>query len=113
MVKSKVKFGDKIFLYGQFMQVEQWEEYDFCNPIYNSVMGYIPIGGYGITPQESDILGACIPGFVVENLSGSSLAVKMPFANDELIEVTNKMSLVSPLPTGCKIWMPICKLPQN
>lgn len=110
MAASKVKFGDKIFLYGQFMEPDNWEEMGFANPQYNSVMGYIPIGGYGITPQETEIVGACLPGFVVDFLQGSSLAFAAPFADEELIDVSSKLSLQAPIQDGVKIWMPLFHL---
>jgi hypothetical protein len=113
MDKSKIKFGDKIFLYGQFMNPEHWQEYGYYNPNYNSVMGYMPTGGYGIIPRKTEIMGACVPGYIVDYLSTPSLAVKMPFANEELLDVTDNLSLELPLTKGCRVWMPVCDITAN
>lgn len=106
MDEPKINFGDKIFLYGQFMETERWDEYGFCNPVYNSVMGYVPNGGYLVYPEKSDIVGACLPGFVVDFLQGTSLTVSAPFTAD-WIDVTKDLALQSPYFTGGKVWMPI------
>ena len=58
------------------MEQERWDEYGFVNPIYNSVRGYLPTGGYLISPQKTDIPGVYLPGFVVDFLQGASLAAK-------------------------------------
>lgn len=105
---SKVKFGDKIFLYGQFMNQDHWDEREYGDPQYNTVMGYIPVGGYGITPKKTDIPNACLPGYVVEFLPAPSLAVAAAFSDEELVDVSDLLSLQAPLPDGCKVWMPVC-----
>jgi hypothetical protein len=106
MDESKIKFGDKIFLYGQFMNQERWDEYGFANPVYNSVLGYIPVGGYLVSPQKTDMLTACVPGFVVDFLQGASLAFLTPFPEKDLIDVTDSLSLQSPYIQGSRVWMP-------
>lgn len=103
MGESKVKFGDKFFIYGQFMKfLDEVESAD-----YNTVMGYITTGGYLVTPTESDIFGACVPGFVSEILYDASLTVATPFNQMEMVDVTDKLSLRLPLLSGTKVWMPI------
>lgn len=103
MGESKINFGDKIFLYGQFMKyLTEVDEYE-----YNTVMGYITSGGYFVKPIETDIFGAAIPGFVTEILYDACLTVATPFNQMEMIDVTDKLSLQSPLPSGTKVWMPI------
>lgn len=109
MDEPQISFGDKIFLYGQFMEQERWDEYGFCNPVYNSVMGYIPNGGYLIHPQKTEIPGACLPGFVVDFLSESSLALRAPFVAD-WIDVTEDLALQTPYFMGCRTWMPVIAL---
>lgn len=119
MDESKITFGDKFFLYAQFMEQEHWDEYGFCNPIYNSVMGYLPFGGYLVFPQKSEFVGACLPGFVVdcagiENFtqkkhafSTNVYAVLTPFVDKELVNVTELLALQSPCLLGVKVWMPV------
>ena len=98
-----MKFGDKIFFYGQFMKyLTEIEESE-----YNTVMGYITTGGYLVTPVESDIFCASIPGFVSEILYDGQFTVATPFNKMEMIDVTDKLSLQSPLLTGTRVWMPI------
>jgi hypothetical protein len=102
MDNSKIKFGDKIFLYGQLLQFL----YEFDDYSYNSVMGYMTYGGYNVIPIETDIDGASIPGFIVEILSPPSLATATPFSEMEMIDVTDKLALSLPLPSGTTVWMP-------
>lgn len=103
-----MKFGDKLFLYGQFMDQEHWDDLGFGNPQYNSVMGYMPVGGYGITPQKTDIVAACLPGYVVDFWGQrDSLASAAPFAHDELEDVTHLLSLQVPSAEGQRVWMPV------
>lgn len=113
--RDSLRFGDKFFLYAQFMEQEHWDEYGFCNPIYNSVMGYLPFGGYLVFPQKSDLLSACLPGLVVdctnfdEKHAFTSIvhAVLTPFSDKELIDVTELLSLQYPYLSGSKVWMPV------
>ena len=103
MAESKIKFGDKFFLYGQLMKyLDDVDEYE-----YNTVMGYATVGGYFVYPQEIDLFGAAIPGFVTEILYDSCLTVATPFNQMEMVDVTDKLSLQLPLPSGTKVWMPI------
>lgn len=102
MGEPEIKFGDKIFLYGQFMQgIEEFGWYE-----YNTVMGYMTTGGYSVTPIETDIFAASVPGFVAEFLYDDSLAVATPFKKEGMVDVTDKLSLQLPLPSGTKVWMP-------
>lgn len=102
MGEAQVKFGDKIFLYGQFLRdLNEFDNYD-----YNAVMGYMTVGGYLVNPIESDTEIASIPGFVVDFLSQPSLAVETPFLYGEMIDVTEKLALSLPLPVGTRVWMP-------
>lgn len=108
MDSSKIKFGDKFFLYGQFIQLlSEFEEYE-----YNSVMGYMTIGGYNVVPLETMNDDASIPGFVTEILFTPSLAVAAPFSHMEMVDVTGKLARDLPLPSGTKVWMPILQLQQ-
>lgn len=96
------RIGDKIFLYGQYLEsLEEFEDYN-----YNSVMGYMTVGGYKVHPVETEIPGASVPGFVVDFRFTPSLTLETAFSTEELIDVTDRMSLTSPLPLGTKIWMP-------
>lgn len=103
MGQSKIKFGDKIFIYGQFLQYM----YEFGEYEYNTVMGYMTVGGYIVHPIESDVMGACVPGFVVDSGLDSLFTVETPFNQMEMADVTEKLSLSLPLLSGTKIWMPI------
>ena len=103
MDAAKIEFGDKFFLYGQLTKyLDEINEYE-----YNSVMGYMATGGYFIFPIETDIIGSVIPGFITEILYDSSLTVATPFNQMEMVDVTDKLSLQLPLPSGTKVWMPI------
>lgn len=103
MDQSKIKFGDKFFLYGQFTQLlSEFSEYE-----YNSVMGYMTWGGYNVIPIETIDDGASVPGFVTEILFTPSLAVATPFSHMEMVDVTQKLSRSLPLPSGTRVWMPI------
>lgn len=83
------------------------EDVGFANPQYNTVMGYVPVGGYIVHPQTTDMVAACMPGFVVDFLQGASLAAATPFADAELIDITDSLSLQFPYIAGSKVWMPI------
>ena len=104
MGSTKINFGDKIFLYGHYMDMDKWYEWGVDNPAYNAVMGYTANGGYFITPKKTKSVGACLPGFVMDFLQGASLTVAAPFSN--LVDVTDLLSLQSPYPAGTRIWMP-------
>lgn len=102
MGESKIKFGDKIFLYGQFME----NIYDFDKISYNSIMGYMTVGGYYVTAIETDNPIASIPGFVVDISYTPDLAVATPFSQMEVVDVTERLALSLPLPFGVKVWLP-------
>jgi len=110
MDKPQINFGDKFFIYGQFMK----NLADFEEQEYNTVLGYITTGGYLVSPIESDIFNASIPGFVTEILYNPYSTVTSPFSTIatpfnqmEMVDVTDKLSLRLPLPLGTKVWMPI------
>ena len=99
MGEFEIKFGDKLFLYGQYLSlIEDFDEYS-----YNSLMGYMTVGGYSVSLVESDNILASVPGFLVEI---ASLASQTPFDNQEMIDITNKLALSLPLPVGAKVWAP-------
>jgi hypothetical protein len=103
MGSSKIKFGDKFFLYGQFTQLlSEFDEYE-----YNSAMGYMTVGGYNVIPIETMDNSASVPGFVTEILYEPSLAVAAPFSHMEMVDITGKLARDLPLPSGTKVWMPI------
>lgn len=102
MVRPKI--GDKIFLYGQFIaNAGEFTEYD-----YNSVMGYMTTGGYLVTPIETDIFSAAVPGFISEMPLDDEFTTATPFSNMKLVDITDKLSRGVPLPAGTTIWMPLC-----
>lgn len=102
MGESKIAFGDKIFLYGQYLQYL----YEFSEYEYNSVMGYMTVGGYLVYPIETDVVAASIPGFVVEISLNPQFTVETPFNQAEMVNIVDKLSKQTPLPSGTKVWMP-------
>ncbi len=103
MDQPKIKFGDKLFLYGQFTTLlSEFSEYD-----YNAVLGYMTWGGYNVVPIETLDNGASVPGYITEILFTPSLAVAMPFSKMEMVDVTSQLARSLPLPSGTKVWMPI------
>lgn len=101
MGESKVKIGDKIFLYGQFLQ----NIYDFDEYSYNSIMGVMTTGGYYVTLKETDEIGASVPGFVVDFGTHPQFNdVRTAKSQMELADVTERLSLSQPLPFGNKVW---------
>lgn len=106
MDEPKIKFGDKIFVYGQFMKyLSEIDEYE-----YNTVMGYMTVDGYFVRPIATDIFGAAIPGFVTEILLDEQFTVAAPFNNMEMIDVTEKLSLQYPSLYQTKVWMPVTSM---
>lgn len=105
MDEAKIKFGDKIFAYGLMTDPNRAEDLGLENPSYNTVRGYMPVGGYYIVPQKTDQVDACLPGFVME--SSPSLASETLFSRMEMIDVTDLLSLQEPTLEGTKVWMPI------
>lgn len=104
MDKSEIKFGDKLFLYGQYLtELQEFEDYD-----YNAVMGYMTVGGFMVKPISTMNNDASIPGFVVDFLYERSLVrtSQAPFLRLEMIDVTDKLARSLPLPAGTKVWMP-------
>ncbi len=105
MGESKVKFGDKVFLYGQFMSLAQ----EFDDYEYNAVLGYMTVGGYNVKPKETDDFAASMSGFVVDFGTATSLE-EMTFRTPErlrMIDITEKLALSLPLPVGTKVWLPM------
>lgn len=102
MGESKISFGDKIFLYGQHLQYLEFLD----EAQYNSVLGYMTVGGYFVYPVETDTPNASIPGYVVDAGFTTSLAPATPFDRMDMIEVTDCLALNSPQPSGTKVWMP-------
>lgn len=102
MGEPKIKFGDKIFLYGQFMTaLEEIQGYE-----YNSVVGYTTVGGYDVVAVKSDNQFSAVPGFLVDASYTPELAVATPFSHMEMVDVTDNLSLSLPLPSGTKVWLP-------
>lgn len=93
MGEPQVKFGDRFFVYGQFLcDLKYFGEYE-----YNSVMGYMTVGGYLVTLKETDTPGASVPGFLIDSFD----------MDVELVDVTDKLALSLPFTTGSKVWMPV------
>lgn len=109
MGQPKVVFGDKIFLYGQFLDYL----YQFGDYEYNAVMGYMTIGGFIVQPIETEIFGASVPGFVADFLTDGSLTPQTPFSEAEMVNVADRLAKQSPFPAGTNIWMPILPLPDG
>lgn len=103
MGKPEIKFGDKLFLYGQYLEYLE----EFGEREYNTVMGYMTVGGYDVVPLETDLFAASIPGFVVDFLYDGSLARATPFVFGEMVDVSDKLSKQTPSPFGTTVWMPI------
>lgn len=109
---GKPKIGDKLFLYGSLIDIFVEEGGDLDNSYYNSVMGYMTVGGYFVRAVETETPLASVPGLVTEILLGSSLTPETPFSDMEMIDVSDKMSLRAPIAEGTKIWMPDGRLPR-
>ena len=91
MGESKVKFGDKLFLHSQYLQLlHDYEDFE-----------------YNIVIQQPPIYG-----FVVEFLLTPSLAVATPFTNMEMVDITDKLARSLPLPADCTVWMPTTQSPE-
>lgn len=103
MGESEITFGDKLFLYGQYLQfIEEFDQSD-----YNSVLGYNSFNGYTVSPISTMDSSASIHGFVVDNLGQSdSLELKNGVFTVEWIDVTGKLARRLPILAGTKIWMP-------
>lgn len=102
MDQSEIKFGDKIFLYGQFLE----KMFEFPNPQYNSVVGYMTVGGYHVRAIETYVFGASLPGFVADFLVSAQFTVAPPFSQMEMVDVTDRLSHSLPLLSGTKVWLP-------
>lgn len=87
MGRAEIVFGDKFFLANQFTQLA----YLFEDLEENSV----------IMPD-----GSQIDGFVVDLLAADSLAPATPFTQVEMVDVTDKLAIRLPQPSGTKVWMP-------
>lgn len=100
---DRPKIGDKIFLYGQFLEYL----YQFSDYEYNAVMGYMTVGGFLVRPIETDVMGASIPGFVADFGFDGSLTVQTPFSGEEMVNVADQLARQTPLLAGTKVWMPL------
>lgn len=89
MGESEVKFGDKLFVYGEYLQ--NLSDYD--NPEFNSII--------------DDMNNIEIHGFVVDFLFTASLTVATPFSQVDMVDVSRKLSRHLPLPAGTRVWMPM------
>lgn len=108
MGESEIRFGDKLFLYGQYLQnVEEYDEYE-----YNSVLGYMTTGGYLVSAIRSYEPAASLPGFVVDFGLPAQFTSQTPFSQMEMVDVTEDLSRSLPLPSGTKVWMPTTQLPE-
>lgn len=96
MDETKVKFGDRVFLYGSFLQFLP-EDGEFT---YNTVKGHSVSGLAVMDVQQQEVAG-----FVVDFLSIDSLAWRTAFSDFE--EVTDSLTRQEPSPSGTKVWMPI------
>lgn len=86
MGRTQINFGDKFFLAGKFTSLT----YLFEDLEENSIV-------------EN---GKTVHGFVVDILSADSLAPVTPFNQVEMVDVTDKLSIRPPQPSGTKVWMP-------
>lgn len=99
---DKPKIGDKLFLYGQFMQyLDDVDEYE-----YNAVMGYMTVGGYIMVAIPTDNPDSSVAGYVAEVPINAQFTPATPFDQMELADVTERLALSLPLPTGTRVWMP-------
>lgn len=90
MGQSKIVFGDKLFLCGEYsIYVDQFEEIEENSLVTDS---------------------GVVSGFVVEILSAISLASLTPFNEMEMVDITGNLSVNPPLLSGTKIWMPTTQL---
>lgn len=88
MDETQIKLGDKVFLYGMFLQFLPEDEFD-----YNTVKGF--------SVNE-------MSGFVVDFVSIDSLAWRTAFS--DFVDVTESLTRKVPSPAGTKIWMPMPSL---
>lgn len=105
MDEAKIKFGDKIFIYGKMTDLGSIEELEIESYEYNSVMGYTAVGGYYLVPQKTDQVDSCLPGFVADYIP--SLASQTLFSQMEMVDVTRLLSKQIPMLSGTTVWMPI------
>lgn len=98
-----MRFGDKLFLYGQYL--EHLQEFDSWD--YNAVMGYMTIGGYYVQAVESESPLASVPGFVVEVLLTDSLEIQNPFPNKKMVDVTDILCKQIPSLSSTRVFMPV------
>lgn len=91
MGQSKIKFGDKLFVYGQFLQLlPDYEEMDY-NVLIDEVL---------------------VHGFVVDFGTDSQFTVETPFTDLELVDVTDKLAKRLPILDGNRIWAPTTGQPE-
>jgi hypothetical protein len=109
MDHPQVKFGDKIFLYGQYLQfIDEFDDYE-----YNAVMGFTTVGGYEASVIESYEPDSCVPGFVADFGQHAQFTVATPFSQTELVDVTEYLARRLLLPSGTKIWLPTTHVPEE
>ena len=102
MDETKVKFGDKLFLYGSLLQLLP-EDGDFQ---YNTVKGYMTINSVDVINVDSVSQNHEIAGFVVDFMATDSFTSQTLFARMEMIDVTDSLSRRELFPAGTKVWMP-------
>lgn len=97
---GRPKIGDKVFLYGQFMQLLE----DFDEFSYNSLLGHTTIGGYCVELEKNDNNLYSVPGFVVDFQPTLCLTSLASFT--ELRDITDKLAKQLPLASDTVIWTP-------
>ena len=99
--ETEINIGDKIFVYGQ-LSVRN----DILSGEYNAIMGYMTVGGYDTWVIETTEPDACVPGTIIE--VGDFLAgdLEINTGNREMIDVTDRLALQTPMPIGARVWMP-------
>lgn len=100
MDETKVKFGDKVFLYGSFLRFLP-EDGDFY---YDTVKGYVAINNSSVINIDAVSEQREVPGFVVDFLSLDSFTVGTAFSN--VVDVTDALSRQEPTLSGTRVWMP-------
>lgn len=102
MDNTQIKFGDKIFLYGQYLRfMDEFDEYE-----YNTINGFITVGDYEVSVLRSNEPDASVPGFVADLGQHAQFTVEMPFSQMEMVDVTDYLSRSLPLPSGTRVWLP-------
>lgn len=94
MDEPSIRFGDKLFLCGDFISFC----HDFSN--LNYVKGYTLHDGTKVYPIKNK--DSLVQGFVVDFTEDPSLALKTPFL---FVDVTNHLKKDMVTPSGTKVWM--------